>query len=296
MPTPDNTVELVAPLNCQVGENPLWHPEAATLFFVDILAGTVFAYTPANKTCRVFCQTRITGGFTLQEDGSLLLFQDGRVAILSMDGTLREVMSGLCPHNARFNDVIADPEGRVYAGVMNGNGRLLRFDPDGKVTELFDGVGIPNGMGFTPDLEGMYFTDSAARQIYKFDYDRKTGNITNRRIFAEISPDEGLPDGMTVDAEGYVWTAVWFGGRVKRFAPDGRLARGVFFPAYQTASLTFGGPARDDIFVTTSAVPPDETLRPRGLDLAAHRGGGLYHVRVEGMRGGPQFRSRLRFP
>jgi D-xylonolactonase len=213
-----------------------------------------------------------------------------------MDGTQREVASGLCPHNARFNDVIADPEGRVYAGVMNGNGRLLRFDPDGTITELFDGVGIPNGMGFTPDLQGMYFTDSAARKIYQFDYDRKTGNITNRRVFVEISPAEGLPDGMTVDAEGCIWTAIWFGSRVKRFAPDGRLDREVFLPAYQTSAVTFGGPALTDVFVTSAAAPPDETLRPPALDLAAHRGGGLYHVRGVGIRGGPQFRSRLRFP
>lgn len=292
----DYVTELVAPLNCQVGENPLWHAEAATLFFVDILAGTVYAYTPSTGNHRVFCQTRVTGGFTLQEDGSLLLFQDSRICILGLDGTQREVVSGLCPQNERFNDVIADPEGRVYAGAMGGNGRLIRFDPNGRVTELFDGLGIPNGMGFTPDFQSMYFTDSEARQIYRFDYDRKTGNLTNRQIFVEISVHEGLPDGMTVDAEGYVWTAIWFGGRLKRYAPDGRLDREVFLPAYQTSALTFGGPALTDVFVTSAAAPPADFLRPPGLDLAARRGGGLYRVRIEGMRGRPQFRSRLRFP
>src|ERR1039458_4806810 len=255
MATNDITPVLVAPLNCQVGENPLWHPEAQTLFFVDIFAGTVYTYTPSTESHRLFCQTRVTGGFTFQEDGSLLLFQDGVISVLGLDGSLREVATGMCPQNERFNDVIADPEGRVYAGAMGGNGRLRRFDTDGRVTDLFDGVGIPNGMGFTPDLKGMYFTDSEARKIYHFDYDRKTGNLSNRRLFVEISASEGLPDGMTVDAEGYVWTALWFGSCVKRFAPNGNLDRELFFPVTQTSSVTFAGPGLEDMYVTSAGAP-----------------------------------------
>ena len=129
MSAPDIAVELVAPLACEVGENPLWHPEANTLFFLDITKGTVHAYHPATQNCSVAAQTRITGGFTLQRDGSLLLFQDGRIATLTQYGVLREVARGLCPGNDRFNDVIADPEGRVFAGAMGGNGKLFRFDP-----------------------------------------------------------------------------------------------------------------------------------------------------------------------
>ncbi|MBI4166282.1 MAG: SMP-30/gluconolactonase/LRE family protein [Acidobacteria bacterium] len=296
MRTNDYSVEIVAPLSCQIGENPLWHPEAATLFFLDIAEGLVHGYTPSTGVCRVFCQTRVTGGFTLQEDGSLLLFQDGRLCIVGMDGAQRGVASNLCPENERFNDVIADPEGRVFAGAMGGNGRLLRFDPDGSITEMFDQLGIPNGMGFTPDLRGMYFTDSVPRRIYRFDYDRKTGNLTNRRIFAEISPDEGLPDGMAVDADGCVWTAIWFGGRLKRYAPDGRLDREVDLPVKQTSALAFGGPDLTDTFVTTATTTIADSLRPRGYDSTAPRGGSLYRVRIDGVQGRLPFRSRLRFP
>lgn len=295
MATNDITPVLVAPLNCQVGENPLWHPELQTLFFVDIFGGTVYTYTPSTESHRLFCQTRVTGGFTFQEDGSLLLFQDGAISMLGLDGSLREVATGMCPQNERFNDVIADPEGRVYAGAMGGNGRLWRFDTDGSVTDLFDGVGIPNGMGFTPDLKGMYFTDSEARKIYHFDYDRKTGNLSNRRVFVEISADEGLPDGMTVDAEGYVWTALWFGSRVKRFGPNGKLERELFFPVTQTSSVTFAGPDLEDMYVTSAGAPAAGSLVPPGLDRTAPRGGGLYRLRVPGMRGRQAFRSRLRF-
>jgi D-xylonolactonase len=243
----------------------------------------------------VIARTRVTGGFTLQEDGTLLLFQDGHIAILAADGGVREVAAHACVGNDRFNDVIADPEGRVFAGTMGGNGRLLRFDRDGRVTEICDGLGIANGMGFTPDLRGMYFTDSVPRQIYYFDYDRATGNLSNRRVFAEIPREVGCPDGMTVDVEGFVWTAIWYGGRVRRYAPDGRLDREIFFPATQTSSVTFGGAGLDEIYVTSAAEVGDDALAPAGYDRSALRGGALYRTRVSGMRGKLPFRSRIDF-
>jgi D-xylonolactonase len=191
--------------------------------------------------------------------------------------------------------VIADPEGRVFAGTMGGNGRLLRFDTDGRATEMFDGVGIANGMGFTLDLRGMYFTDSIARRIFYFDYDRATGNLTNRRIFAEIPPEVGLPDGMTVDADGFVWSAIWYGGRLRRYAPDGRLDREVFFPATQTSSATFGGAALDEIYVTSAAKAEEDPYRPEGYDVTAWRGGGLYRMHAHGINGDNVIKGRLPF-
>ncbi len=289
------SVELVASPGCEIGENPLWHQDAERLFFIDIPGGRIYAYDRLKRNCNVFCQTRVTGGFTLQDDGSLLLFQDGRIASLALDGTVREVASGRCPGNERFNDVIADPEGRVFAGAMGGNGRLLRFDPDGTVTEMFDGMGVPNGMGFTPDLQGMYFTDSPSRKIYYFDYLSTTGTLSNRKIFAEIPVNEGLPDGMTVDADGYVWTAIWFGGRLKRYAPDGRLDREVFLPAKQISAVTFGGPELTEIYVTSAASTTADSLRPSACDARGPRGGDLYRLQVPGIRGRSPFRSRLRF-
>jgi D-xylonolactonase len=185
MPT-NLSVECVSNFECQVGENPLWHPEEQRLFYVDIPSGMIYAYSPATRSSTLFSKGPVTGGMTLQEDGALLLFQDGRISVLKMDGQQREVAAGLCPSNDRFNDVIADPEGRVFAGMMGGNGRLVRIDVDGSITEICDGVMIPNGMGFTPDYRHMYFTDSNAHQIYRFDYEQRTGNLSNRKVFATI--------------------------------------------------------------------------------------------------------------
>jgi D-xylono/L-arabinono-1,4-lactonase len=295
MQSTHDAVELVASPDCEIGENPLWHRDIAKLFFVDIPTGTFYTYHPARRDCSIFHRTRVTGGFTLQQDGSLLLFQDGRIATLRLDGTLRQVASDQCPGNDRFNDVIADPEGRVFAGAMGGNGRILRFDLDGTVTEMADGFQGPNGMGFTPDLRGLYFTDSPARTIYYFDYDRKTGSLSNRRTFVEIPVDEGLPDGMTVDAEGYVWSAIWFGGRLKRYAPDGRWDRDVFLPVVQVSSVTFGGPELADMYITTTSSTTADSLRPAACDPKAARGGDLYRARLPGVRGKLPFHSRIKF-
>ncbi len=292
----DTDVELVADLACDTGENPLWCGQRGLLLFVDIPRGLIYGYDPATAKCDVIARTRVTGGFTLQEDGSLLLFQDGRIAVLTKDGIVREVMRDACPGNERFNDVIADPEGRVFAGTLGGGkGRLLRFDTDGRVTEMMSGVGCANGMGFTPDLTGMYFTDSLARRIYMFDYDRRTGNLSKKRTFAKIPRKLGLPDGMTVDAEGFVWTALWYGGRLQRYTPRGKLEREIFFPARQTSSVTFGGLGLDEMYVTSAANSEPDSLLPPGYDLNLPRGGGLYRTKFEGIKGRPEFRSRVHF-
>jgi sugar lactone lactonase YvrE len=295
MLTPALSVDLVAALECEIGEGPLWDENRGALFFLDIAGGAVFRYEPGCGDCSRIVQTRTTGALTLQRDGSLLLFQDGRIAELDPIGRLREIASGICPENERFNDAIADPEGRVFAGVMGGNGKLVRFDVDGTMAVMMDGVGIPNGMGFTPDLSGMYFTDSARRRIYYLDYDRKTGNLTNRRVFAEIPIEQGVPDGMTIDSEGFVWTAIWFGSRVKRFAPDGRLDREIPLPVTQTSAVTFGGPELADLYVTSAAFGSGDSLLPPGYDLSAPRGGDLYCIRNTGVRGTVPFRSAIRF-
>jgi D-xylonolactonase len=290
------TPKLVADTHCTVGEGPRWHPELGLLLFLDIEAGTVYAYSPKTGECRVFSQGPVTGAITVQEDGTMLLFQDGRISVLERDGKQRVVRTGLCPHNERFNDVLADPEGRVFAGAMGGGeDRLYRIDTDGSVTEVARGLEIPNGMAFSPDLRSLYFTESGPRRIYRFDYDRATGALSNRRVFAEIPAEEGLPDGMTADADGYLWTALWFGGRVKRYAQDGTLESEIMFPARQTSAPVFGGDDLATLYVTTAGGSGADSFAPPGHDPRALRGGGLYAVQVEGVRGTPLFRSRIRF-
>ena len=120
----------------------------------------------------------------------------------------------------RFNDVFADPRGRVFCGSMPTEGRLgrlYRLDTDGTLTTLLEGINVSNGVGFTPDGKQLYYTESMTHRIYLFDYDIDSGNISNQRVWVETSEDEGIPDGMTVDSEGFVWSARFGGSSVIRY-------------------------------------------------------------------------------
>jgi D-xylonolactonase len=166
-------------------------------------------------------------------------------------------------------------------------GRLYRLDRDGTFTVVLEGIGVSNGMGFTPDRKRMYYTDSRKREIYLFDYDRKTGAITNQRVFVRTPEGEGIPDGMTVDAEGYIWSARWDGGCLVRYAPDGTEEQRIAFPARKVSCPTFGGPDYADIYVTTA-----------GGQNKAEEGqgaGALFRLNL-GIRGVPEFRSRIALP
>lgn len=281
--------ELIADYECNTGENPLWHPGERRLYWLDIPTGRLFRYDPTTGKHEQFFQGEVTGGFTIQEDGALLLFMArGAISILrngELTGVVEEIED---ERESRFNDVLADPEGRVFCGTMPTSdrlGRLYRLDVDGRLTRLLDGIGCSNGLGFTRDLRHLYYTDSPELVIYLFDYDRTSGEISNRRIFVRTPEDEGVPDGLTVDAEGYVWSARWDGGCLVRYRPDGTEERRIEFPAKKVSSLTFGGADYKDIYVTTA-----------GGDNKAEEGAGagaLFRLRL-GIQGVPEFPSRIK--
>jgi D-xylonolactonase len=164
-------------------------------------------------------------------------------------------------------------------------GRLYRLDPDRRLTVVLEGIGITNGMGLTLDRKQLYYTDSEAKEIYLFDYDQATGALTNRRVFVDSSHEAGVPDGLTVDAEGHVWSARWDGWCLIRYAPDGREERRIHFPAKKVSSLIFGGPDLSDMYVTTAG-GQDKSENGPGA-------GALFRLRL-GIKGQPEFLSRIR--
>lgn len=282
--------ELVIDCACRTGEGPLWHPDELQLYWTDIPSGLLLRYDPQTgeqERCR---EGDVVGGFTLQADGALLLFRQQGVVTLwrgPSETTLVEEIPA--ERETRFNDVIADPAGRVFAGTMGRNGspsRLYRIDTDGSVSLVLDGLGLANGMGFTPDRMHLYLTDTHALKIYRFDYDQVGGHLSNQQVFAEISEldGEGRPDGLTVDAEGGVWSARWGGGCVVRYSPDGVEQERVVLPTPKVSSVAFGGSDFDDLYVTTA-----------GGDDRAHNGplaGSLFRFRP-GVNGRPEFRSQV---
>ena len=280
--------ELIADYNCVVGEGPLWHPDEQAVYWVDIPQGRLFRYDPASGDhSQIFEGTQI-GGFTIQADGNLLLFMErGAIATLrngSLDYIVREIPA---ERETRFNDVCADPAGRVFCGTMpapDHPGSLYRLDPDGSLTQVLTGIGISNGIGFTPDRKRMYYTDSPTHNIYIFDYDIDTGEISNRRVFVHTGESDGIPDGMTVDAEGYVWSARWDGSSLVRYSPQGEQERRIWFPARKVSSVIFGGADYTDMYITTAG-GQDKTAEGPGA-------GCLYRLNL-GIQGKPEFRSRI---
>ena len=280
--------ELIADYGCATGEGPLWHPTERRLYWTDIPNGRLFRYDPATGHHEQCYSGEAVGGFTIQADGALLLFMArGRVATWR-DGQLTTVIKEIAAdRDSRFNDVIADPEGRVFCGTMATEthpGRLYRLDPDGSLTTVLEEVGIPNGLGFTADLRTAYFTDTRDRRIYRFDYDRATGELASQRVFVEIPEGQGIPDGMTVDADDHVWSARWDGGALVRYTPAAREDRRIPFPARKVSSVVFGGDDYTDMYVTTAG----GNDKPREGSGA----GALFRLRL-GFRGRPEFQSRV---
>lgn len=283
-------IERVSATACVTGENPLWHPDERAVYWTDIPGAKIYRYDPASGETTVHYSGDIVGGFTLQADGALLLFGAGGKITLLKDGKADILLQGI-PDEAqkRFNDVIADPMGRVFAGTMRASGymgRLYRVDTDLTLTTVIPEVGISNGLGFSPDRSTLYYTDSdPARAIYRFDYDMSTGAVTNQRTFLTVQEGDAVPDGLTVDADGNIWSARWDGGCVVKYAPDGReLMRLVVPGAVKITSLAFGGDDGGDIYITSA-----------GGDDKGSNGeyaGSLFRVRL-GVHGLPEFRSRI---
>jgi sugar lactone lactonase YvrE len=282
--------ELIADYQCVIGEGPLWHPGERRLYWIDIATGRMFRYEPATGRHELCYEGEIVGGFTIQADGALLLFMAKGAVKIWREGGLTTVIDEIADERAsRFNDVIADPAGRVFCGTISGPdhwGRLYRLDTDARLTAVVYDVGTSNGMGFTPDRKQMYYTDSHAREIYLFDYDQATGAISRRRLFVKVLEveGEGVPDGMTVDAEGYVWSARWGGSCLVRYTPEGVEERRIAFPAKKVSSVVFGGDDYADMYVTTAGGDHKDT---EGAGAGA-----LFRLRL-GIRGVAEFPSRI---
>jgi D-xylonolactonase len=290
---------LVVDRQCETAEGPLWHPGHGLLYWVDIPTGTVFSFDPVRRQyTQVYRDPdRPIGGITLERDGRLLLFQSaGVVRVLDPRAGKTEQMHCASPENytARFNDVTADPQGRVYAGVMPDSsrdipGKLVRIDRDGTVTHI-DDCRQPNGMAFSPDHTAFYFTDTgdvAAGEpgsIIQYDYDEATGVLSNPTTLVATDALTGYPDGLAVDTQGHLWSAFWDGHALRRFSPSGELVAEVKFPPGKVSSVAFGTTAYDRAFVTT-ACPTSRRREGPGA-------GGLYMLDIDA-RGRPPYRSAL---
>lgn len=253
-------VEHVLAVRNILGEGPVWSVEEQALYWIDIEGGSYHRFDPLTAKhdavelglpIGVLAQ-RAAGGFVLATRDGFAFCEQQKPALhyIARPEEGKPYMT--------FNDGAVDCAGRFWAGSMNQDesappaGTLYRLDPDGSVHSFVTPVGIPNGIGWSPDNTIMYFTDSALHTIFAFDFDPSTGEIANRRSFVHTPNDPAMPDGLTVDSEGFVWSAYWGGARIVRYDPDGKVERILPVPALNTTSCVFGGPNLDELYITTA--------------------------------------------
>jgi sugar lactone lactonase YvrE len=251
-----STVEVAVEARAQLGEGPTWDPAAGHLLWVDILSAEVHAYDPGPGADRLLLRTETHVGAVKPRAGGgyVVNLRDG-IGLYEADGAFR-MLADLAVAGVRGNEAVVAPDGSLWAGTMRydqrtGGGKLYRIGPDGAVTTLIDEVTISNGTGWSLDGRLVYYVDTPTRRIDVFDA-AGSHELTNRRAFVEID-GPGKPDGLTVDADGCVWVALYGGGAVHRYTPDGRLDRTVEVPAANTTSCAFGGAELRDLYITSAA-------------------------------------------
>jgi D-xylonolactonase len=294
--------EIVVDFGNLNGEAPVWDPDTGTLYWTDCVGFKFCRFQLKSDKSEVLRTGIEVTGFALNVDGGFVVANTKGIWFWDGAEHMKLIGAGVDGEVCRMNDAAADPVGRFLAGSSfyepAGDyklGCLFRVDIDGRLTVLDDGIHLANGIGFSPDAKEVYLTDSAARIIYRYDYDVRTGDVRNRSVLVRVPLDEGVPDGLAVDAEGFLWSAQWYGGCVVRYDPEGKVERKVLTPAKQTSSVAFGGPDLDELFITSAAQHFPSPLVPPNYDPdSGCIGGPLYRLRV-GIRGKPQFKTRLQF-
>lgn len=279
-------LEVVLDLGMEIGEGPIWDAETATLVFVDSERGRIYLLDPVTNAFR-----QIDVGVVI---GAAIPRLVGGFAVSSVDGLLsvddKGVKKLIAPierdRASRMNDAKCDSRGRMLSGTFSttferGAGSLYKIDRDLSVVQLVDGISVSNGIAWSPDERRLYYVDTRARGIEQYDYDINTGAVSNHRRFVDIDRADGVPDGITVDTEGHVWVALYLGGAVRRYAPDGTLERTITLPVSGVTSCNFAGPYLQDLYITTARFG----VAPEALAREPHAGA-LFRCRP-GMTGLP---------
>ncbi|MCI0157727.1 SMP-30/gluconolactonase/LRE family protein [Leifsonia shinshuensis] len=239
-----------------LAEGPVWDGTRSRLLWVDILKGTVLTGRLVDdgriEVLERFQMPDVAASVAIAEDGRMVIAGTDRLYIRATDGRVTRGARAVAGAGRRFNDGGPDPRGRFVAGTTGPGGRelLLRFEEDGSVTTLDDDLTLSNGLGWSPDGRQFYSVDSLARRVNVRDYEPASGATGPRSVFLTL--DDGLPDGLAVDAVGCIWIAVWGAGHVLRCSPDGRIVGRVDVPAPHVSSVAFAGADLATLVITTA--------------------------------------------
>ncbi|UIN21199.1 SMP-30/gluconolactonase/LRE family protein [Herbaspirillum frisingense] len=286
-------IEVLVDVKTILGEGPLWDVESERLFWIDSKGANIFRTTHRGTEVRAWDLPAMIGSLAIRKrgDGAVVALSDGFHFLDFATGEVALINNpepGM-PTN-RLNDGKVDKCGRFIVGSMDtleagANGSLYRLDPDLTVHKLEDNIIVSNGPCWSPDGGTFYFCDSWSREIWAYDYDLVTGSISEKRTFATVDTVNGAADGATVDAEGCLWSAQVYDGKLVRYTPDGKVERVIEMPVKKVSSVMFGGPNLDVLYVTSMAKPP----LPRNPHDGIQRGS-LFAIYDLGIKGVPESR------
>jgi sugar lactone lactonase YvrE len=271
-----------------VGESPVWCPREKVVYWVDITGQKIHRFHPATGKNDTFHLPDKVTALAMRAKGGLVLSLEKDFATLDLETQQLTYLGDPekdKPDN-RFNDAKCDRQGRFWAGTMGNvhwdapSGALYRLDADGAISCRQRNVICANGIGWSPDDRTMYFTESFRYAVYAYDFDAASGSISNRRVFASVDKSSGgFPDGLTVDADGYVWSVHNAIGKVVRYTPSGEIERTIELPVPRPCGCIFGGDKLDTLYVTTAR----ETLTPE--QVAKYPLSGSLFAATPGVRG-----------
>jgi len=242
-----------------LGETPLWCQATQALWWLDIDSAKLHRFRPSSNQHDSFLfNARFVGSLALRAKGGLLIALDLALHTFDPETGDLKLFCQVEPREIdnRLNDGRCDARGRFWVGTMDNqlsrpNGALYRVDPDGTVTRMFGDVIVSNAVAVSPDQKTLYFSDTRRFTMWAFDLD-ETGQLSNRRVFADYTQTGERPDGACVDAEGFIWNVIFAGGRVVRYSPDGRIDRRIELPVTNPTCVCFGGDNYQTLYVTSA--------------------------------------------
>jgi sugar lactone lactonase YvrE len=270
-------VELVLDTKSDLGEGAIWNHKTGELIWVDITGKILNFYTPKLKNNKEMFTGQMIGTVVPTESGKMMVALENGFYQFDPETGAKKLIANPeedIPGN-RFNDGKCDPAGRFWAGTMSTTGKrqagaLYRLDANGPVHKMIENVGTSNGIVWSPDYTKMYYIDTPTRKVMAWDYDNETGEISNPKTAVEVPQEMGYPDGMTIDAEGNVWIALWSGSAVGCWNPEtGELLRTIDVPAKNVTSVAFGDDDLGTLYITTARTGTSE----EELEKFPHAGG-----------------------
>lgn len=258
-------VELFYEADAVLGEGSYWDWRDNSLLIVDITSGRVLKLSShAGLIWERQFDNHVGAVIGIEDSSDYLLVEQRGISRMDLSGKRHEILTLIeADENKRFNDAKADPSGRLWAGVVSyesnaTDGALYSYQANGLMHQMITDLSCPNGMDWSDDLSTMYFIDSPTRTVGVYDFDLATAEISLRSSIEIALP--GIPDGMTLDAEGNLWVAIWDGSAVMQLSPSGKLLQEIKLPASRITSCTFGGRDLTKLFITTASRGVDEQL------------------------------------